>query len=110
VLRTPLELRAQVFSLRGDSGGAGVEVTLPGHIAAERDEKAGAETELFSAEQRRDDDVAAAAQASVGAQGDALAQPVRHQHVLRLGQPEFPRRAGVLDRRQRGCPSASVVP
>src|SRR6266851_6220463 len=109
VFRASGELRAKVFALGRDAGGACVEVALARHVAAKRDEDAGAESELFRAEQRRHDDVAAVAQATIGAQADALAQPVRDQDLLRLGEPELPRGAGVLDRRQRRRAGATVV-
>ena len=50
-------------------------------------------------EQRGDDDVAAGLQLAVDLHDDAVAQPVQHQHLLRLGEPELPRHAGVLDAR-----------
>ena len=40
-------------------------------------------------------------QLAVGLHDDAVAQPVEQQRLLGLGQPELPRRAGVLDRRER---------
>ena len=76
VLRPALELRPQVLALRGDSGWASVEVTLPCHIAAERHEHTRAEPELFRAQESGDHDVAPVSQTAVGAKADAVAQPV----------------------------------
>ena len=45
--------------------------------------------------------VAAGLEAAVGAQRDAVAQVVAQQDLVDLGQAELPRRADVLDRRQR---------
>ena len=109
VLGPAFELGAQIVALGRDARRARVEVTLPRHVAAERDQHAGAEAELFRTEQRGDHDVATVAEPAVGAQGDALAQAVRDQDLLRLGQSELPRRAGVLDRGQRRRAGASVV-
>ena len=81
----------------------------PHHDAARDDERGGREAELLRAEQRRDDDVAAGAQLAVGLHDDAIAQPVHHQHLLRLGEAELPRHPGVLDRRQRRGAGAAVV-
>ena len=67
MLGPALELRAKVLALRRDARGARVEVALPCHIAAQRDQHAGAKAELLSAEKGGDDDVAAAAQAPVSA-------------------------------------------
>ena len=109
MLGPPLELGAEILALGGDAGRAGVEVALPGHIAAERDEHARSESEFLCAEQRGDHDVAPAAQTAIGAQANALAQPVRHEHLLRLGETQLPWRAGVLDRRKGRGTGASVV-
>ena len=59
VLRLAGELLAQHRILRRDADRAGVEMTLPHHDAAERDQRRGREAELLGAEQRGDHDVAA---------------------------------------------------
>ena len=79
--------------------GTGVEVALAHHDAAFDHERRGGEAELVGAEQRADDDVAAGLHLAVGLDRDAPAQAVQHQRLLRFGEPELPRRAGVLDRR-----------
>ena len=43
------------------------------------------------------DHVAAGLQLAVGLDGDAAAQIVQHERLVRFGQAEFPRDAGVLD-------------
>ena len=54
--------------------------------------------------------VAAGLEAAVGAQRDAVAQVVAEQDLVDLGQTELPRRADVLDRRQRrGAGPAGVT-
>ena len=55
------------------------------------------------------DDVAAGLHLAVDLHGDAAAQPVEHQRLLRLGETELPRRARVLDRRYRRRAGAAVV-
>ena len=103
-------LGAQVLPLGGDPGRAGVEVALPGHVAADRDQHRRAEPELLGAEHRRHDDVFRRLEAAVGAQPDARAQAVLDQRLLRLGQTELPGAAGVLDRGQRrGAGAAGVA-
>ena len=47
------------------------------------------------------DDVAAGLELAVDLHDDAVAQVVEHERLLRLGQADLPRRAGVLERRQR---------
>ena len=85
------------------------------------DERRRPERELLGAEQRGDEQVAAGLEAAVGAQRDAVAQVVAQQDLVDLGQAELPRRADVLDRRQRrragpagvartgGCTSAPAL-
>ena len=83
-------------------------MALAHHDAAGGDQRRGGEAELVGAEQRADDDVAAGAQAAVDLHGDARAQPVQHQRLLRLGEPDLPRAAGMLDRGQRRGAGAAL--
>ena len=95
------EALAQHRVLGGDADRAGVEVALAHHDAAGGDQRRGGEAELVGAKQRADHDVAAGAKAAVDLHGDAPAQPVGDQRLVGLGEPDFPRRAGVLDRGER---------
>ena len=79
------------------------------HHAARGDERSRREPELVSSESRPHDDVAAGAKAAVDLEPDAVSQPVLHEHLMCLGQPQLPRQAGVLDRAERSRPGASVV-
>ena len=106
----PVNLLAQLGVLRGDADRARVEVALAHHDAARRDERRGGEAELLGAEQRGEDDVAPGLELAVDLQAHAPAQAVHHEHLLRLGEAELPRRAGVLDRRERRGAGAAVVP
>ena len=90
VLGRALEALAQHRILRRDADRAGVQVALAHHDAAGRDQRRGREAELVGAEQRADDDVASGAQAAVDLQGDAAAQAVQHQRLLRLGKAHLP--------------------
>ena len=76
---------------------AGVEVAHPHHDAARHHQRRRGEAELLGAEQRRDDHVARGAHAAVALDGDPVAQSVEHQRLLGVGQPDLPRRAGVLE-------------
>ena len=73
-------------------------------------QRRGGEAELLGAQQRGDDDVAAGLELAVGLHHDPVAQAVEQQGLLGLGQPQLPRAARVLDRRQRGRAGAAVVP
>ncbi len=66
-----VELRPQLGSLGGDARRARVQVALARHVAADGDQAGGAEAVLLGAEQGGDDDVARAAQATVGSEPDA---------------------------------------
>ena len=95
--------------LGGDAGRAVVEVADAQVLAAQRDHRRGAEAEALGADDRRLDDVEAGLQAAVGLQPHAMPQLVDAQRLVRLGEAELPRRAGVLDRRQRARAGAAVV-
>ena len=103
------ELLAQHRVLRRHADRAGVQVALAHHDAALGDQRRGREAELVGAEQRADDDVAPGLHLAVGLHADAAAQAVEHQRLLRLGQAQLPRRAGVLDRAPRRGAGAAVV-
>ena len=79
------------------------------HLAAEGEQRHGAEPVAVGAEQGGDQHVAPGAQPAVGLDGDGVAQPVGHQVLVRLGEPQLPRRPGVLDRDQRRGPGAAAV-
>ena len=85
------EAGAQHRVLRRDADRAGVEVALAHHDAAGRDQRRGGKAELVGTQQRADDDVAAGAQAAVDLHGDAAAQAVGDQRLMRLGKADFPR-------------------
>ena len=99
VLGLALEFPAQHRVLGRDAHRAGVEVAFAHHDAALDDQRRGGEAELVGAEQRADDDVAPGLHLAVDLHGDAAAQAVEHQRLLRFGEAQLPGRAGVLDRR-----------
>ena len=109
-LRGARELRPQVGLLGGDADGAGIEMTLPRHHAAERHHRRAPEPELLRAEHRRDHDVPGRLQPAVDPDPDATPEVVRDQRLLGLGEPEFPRHARVLDRVERRGARAAVAP
>ena len=61
-------------------------------------------------DERGDQQVTTGLQPAVGAQRDAVAQVVPQQDLVDLGQAELPRRADVLDRRQRRRAGPAGVP
>src|SRR6266850_5561233 len=66
--RLALKTRAQRLVLRGNADGAGVQMALPGHDAADGEERSGAEAEFVRAENGGKHDVARELQASVHAE------------------------------------------
>ena len=70
------ELRAKFGFLRRDAGRAGVQMALPRHVTADRDEHCSAEGILIGPEKRCDENVACRRQTAVGAKPDAAAHPV----------------------------------
>ena len=108
-LRLPGETLPQLGVLGGDTDRAGVQVADAHHHAASDHERRGGEAELLSAEQRRDDHVAAGLQLPVDLHHDPVPQPVAEQRLLGLGEPELPRRPGMLDAGQRGRAGTAVM-
>ena len=103
------ELRAELRVLRRDTRRAGVEVADAHHDAAGGNQRRGGEAEFLGAKQRGNDDVAAGLELAVGLDGDAAAEIVEHERLVRLGQAEFPRQARVLQRGVRRRAGAAVV-
>ena len=108
-LRLAGEALAQHRVLRGDAHRAGVEVADAHHHAALDDQRRGGEAELLGPEQRGDDHVAAGLELAVDLHGHPVTQAVEQQRLLRLGQPQLPRCAGVLERVERGGARTAVV-
>src|SRR3954469_387863 len=109
VLRLPLELFAQLGILRRDAYRAGIQVALAHHDAAHGDQRSGSKSKFLRAEQRGYDHVAPGLQFAVGLYANAAAQIVEQKNLLRLGQPEFPWNAGMLDRTERRCSGSASV-
>src|SRR5208282_1557079 len=107
VLGLAAEALAQHRILGGDTDRTGVEMALAHHDAAGGDQGRGGEAELVGAQERADGDVAAGADAAVHLNCDASAQAVDDQRLVGLGEPDLPRRAGVLDRGQRRSAGAA---
>ena len=84
-------------------------MTDPHYDTARHDVRCRREAELFGAEQRGDDDVAAGLELAVGLHADAAAQIVEHKHLLRFGEAELPRQACVLDGTERRSAGAAGV-
>ena len=104
-----VELRPQLRILRRDADRTGVQVADAHHDAAHHHERRRGEAVFLGAEQRADDDVASGLHLAVDLHDDAVAELVQDQHLLRLGEAELPRQAGVLETGQRRRAGAAVV-
>src|SRR5207237_10054142 len=89
--------------------GTRVDVARAQHQATLGQEQRGAEADLVGAEQRGDDDVASRLDAAVDSDPHPAAQSVLDERALRIDEPELPRRAGVLDRREWARARAAVA-
>src|SRR6478609_669716 len=103
------EATSQLRVLGRDANRTGVEMANPHHDAPRHDERGGREAVLFSTQQRGDDDIATGLHRAVDLDRDAVPKPVEQQGLLGLGQAEFPRQTGVLQRGQRRGTGAAVM-
>ncbi len=69
------------------------------HHAAGDDQRCRGEPELICSQQGGNDDVTAGLELAVNLHDDPVTEVVHQEGLLRLGQPQFPGCAGVLD----GC-------
>ena len=104
------EAAPQLRILRRDAHRTGVEVALAHHDAALGDEGGGGDAEFVGAEESADHHVAAGSDAAIDLHRDAAAQTIEDQRLVRLGEADLPRLAGVMDRGQRRGAGAAFVP
>src|SRR3546814_3826713 len=76
-----------------------VRMALAHHDTAHGDQAERPDAIFLGPQYGRDDDVASGLEPAVGAQADAVAQPVEGEHLIDLGQAHFPRGAGIFDAR-----------
>ena len=79
------------------------------HHAAHDHERGCGKAELFGTEQRGNQHIAPGLQLTIDLQHDAVAQTIEHQHLLGLGQAQFPRHTGMLETGERRGSGAPVV-
>ena len=103
------EALAELRVLGGDTHRARVQMADPHHDATHGDQGSGREAKLVGAEERADHHVAARLDLAVDLDGDARAQVVEEQRLLRLGEADLPWHAGVLHRGLRRGAGAAVV-
>ena len=82
---------AQLGVLRGHADRASVEMANPHHDAAERHQRRRRKAEFFRAEQRGNDHVAPGLELAVGFHGDAAAQIIEHERLMRFRQAQAPK-------------------
>ena len=109
VLWLACELLPQIRVLRRYAHRAGVQVALPQHDAAHRDERSRGEAELLGPQQARDRHVPAGLELSVGLHDDPSPEVVGHEDLLGLGDAKLPGQARILNGRLRRCSRAAAV-
>ena len=103
------EARAQHRVLRCDANRAGVQMAFAHHDAASRDQWRGGEAEFIGSEQRANHHIAPRTQAAIHLHGNAPAQPIQHECLLRLGQPNLPGRTRMRQGRQGRSARAALI-
>src|ERR1700733_14712621 len=86
-------------------------MALASHHAADGEKGRSAEAEFVSAEESREDYVAARFESAVNAQTDAAAKAGAQKRVVSIAQTDFPRKAKILcggERRCAGAPGEST--
>ena len=103
------EFFAQLGVLGGHSDRAGVEVAGAHHNATHDDQRRRGEAEFLGAEERADDHITAGFELPVDLDDNTAAEIVEQEGLVRLGQAEFPRHAGMLHAGKRRRAGAAVV-
>ena len=94
------ELLSQFRILSRDADRASIEMTLSHHDAAQSDQRSRRKSKLFRTQHRGHDNVATGLELPVGFEPHAAAQIVHDEHLVRLGNAQFPRKSRVFDARQ----------
>ena len=109
ILRLAGEQLAQLRVLGGDAHRTGVHMALAQHDATADHQSRGCEADFFRAQQSGHRGVPAGLELTVGLHHDAAPQAIGHQHLLGLGDAQFPGQPSVLDGRLGRSAGASVV-
>ena len=88
---------AQHRILRGHADGAGVEMAFAHHDAACSNQRCGCKAELIRTEQGTNDHVTTGTNATIHLHGNARAEMVFDQGLMRFSQADFPRASRVFD-------------
>ena len=103
------EARTQHRVLRRDANRAGVQMAFAHHDAASRDQGRRGEAEFIRPQQRANHHIAPGAQAAIHLHGNAPAQPIQHECLLRFSQPNLPGRTRMRQRCQRRSARAALI-
>src|SRR3981081_2513600 len=90
VFRLAFEFGAQPLILSSHTDRTGVEMTLPDVYAARRNEGGCPKVKFLGSQQGSKNDILAGSHASIGAEGDSVAQAVQHEYLMSLSDPQFP--------------------
>ena len=107
--RLACESLSKLRVLGRNADGAGVQMALAQHDAAQGYQGPRGEPELLCPKKTCDGNVPASLQLTVRLNHDAAAEVVHQQDLVCLRKPQLPRETGVLDGGLRRCPSAAAI-
>ena len=109
VLRLTGELLPQLWILSGDPHRARVQMTLSHHDAADHHQRRRGDAIFLGTQHGGDHHVLRSADHAVRLHHDPSSEVVHHEHLMGLGEAEFPRQAAVHDRGLGAGAGAAVV-
>ena len=89
VLRTTLEVLAQLRILCGYTHRTGISITLTHHHAAQHNQRQCAKRELVGSQHGHDDHILGSLQLTIRLQANLVAQTIHHECLLCLCQSDF---------------------
>ena len=95
--------------LRCHSHRAGIQIAHTHHAAAEGNQRRRGKAKFFGTQHTGHSHIAPGHQLAVSLNDDLLTKAVFYQRLVRLGNPQFPGQAGVLNGRQGGSAGSPVI-
>ena len=109
ILGLACEAFPELLILRADAEGAGILVADTEHLAADRDERAGAEAEELCAQEAGDGRIPTGQEFAVCFELHAVAELIQEEDLLRFGKSQLPRKSRMAHAGPRRCPCAAVA-
>ena len=99
----------ELLILRADTEGAGIFVADAEHLAADRDERPGAEAEEFCAQEAGDGRIPAGQELAVRFELHAVAELIQEEDLLRFGKSKLPWKSRMAHAGPGRCPRAAIA-